>query len=103
MKCLSRVLAALYELPEKPLDANEFIRDQLSAYSLEEVETLRKQITEHKNLLNQRDDEISSLKFEIESLKAQLEGKYSDVKDQDQGPSFQYSSAEKNEQQQQTE
>eukprot|EP00461_Guttulinopsis_vulgaris_P003904 UN03905 len=68
MESISRVLAALYELPEKPLDTNEFIRDFLSVSSPENVEQLRHTLTTLQARLNLVDDEIDKALKEQEFL-----------------------------------
>lgn len=58
LETISRVLAALYELPEKPLDAAEFVHDFLSVSSPEDVELLKQKFNMLQSSLNLVDENI---------------------------------------------
>lgn len=54
MDYFSRVLVALYELPEKPADPNEFIREQLSIAFPDDTDYLCREIQVLEDRLNHR-------------------------------------------------
>jgi hypothetical protein len=77
VETITKVLAALYELPEKPLDSNEFIRDILSVSAPDDVDRLRKTLTALQARLNQLDIDVETIRSENEFLRnkiAKLEG-----------------------------
>jgi hypothetical protein len=73
VETITRVLAALYELPEKPLDSNEFIRDFLSVSAPDDVEKLRQTFTSHQTRLNQLDIDIETVRHENMLLKRKVQ------------------------------
>lgn len=73
VETITRVLAALYELPEKPLDSNEFIRDFLSVSAPDDVERLRQNLTACQTRLNQLDIDIETARLENEILQRHLD------------------------------
>lgn len=73
VETITKVLAALYELPEKPLDSNEFIRDFLSVSAPDDVEKLRKTLTANQTRLNQLDIDLEMTRNENAALRRELD------------------------------
>lgn len=73
LETITKVLAALYELPEKPLDSNEFIRDFLSVSAPDDVETLRQDFTALQTRLNQIDADIEAVSLDNKAARSRLD------------------------------
>jgi hypothetical protein len=71
----TRVLVDLYEIPEKPLDPNEFIREQLSKFFPDDTDDLRQQIQHHEEMLMERENVLRDLQQEQYELRTALEAK----------------------------
>jgi len=67
---ITKVLVGLYELPEKPVNANDFVKEYLGAPVREDTERLKKVVEEQQRLLRERDEEIAQLKQQIAALQA---------------------------------
>ena len=62
---LTKVLVGLYELPEKPVNAVEFIKEYLGAAVKEDTDRLKRIVEEQAQKLKDKDDEIMNLKQQV--------------------------------------
>ena len=70
---LTKVLVGLYEEPEKPGNAIEFIKKCLGAPSDTDVEQLQAENQELKNTQRRLEKEIEELRKEVEQYKEKLQ------------------------------
>jgi hypothetical protein len=66
---LTKVLVGLYELPEKPVNANDFVKEYLGAPIDEDAEKLKKLCAEQTRIIKEQEDTIASLRAEVAELK----------------------------------
>lgn len=71
----SHVLVDLYETPEKPLDPNEFLREQLSKFFPDDTDDLRQEILHHEEMLNERENTLHELQQQQYLIRQALEEK----------------------------
>ena len=67
---LTKVLVGLYEQPEKPQSAIEFIKEYLGAPAGVDVEKLNKTIEEQQRQIDEKNKRIAELEQEVNALKA---------------------------------
>ena len=67
---ISKVLIGLYELPEKPVNANDFVKEYLGAPVRDDTEKLRKTVEEQQKVIREKDEEIALLKQQLAALQA---------------------------------
>jgi len=65
---ITKVLVGLYELPEKPANAIDFIKEYLGAPVQEDTERLKRLVEEQTIQLKLKDEEIASLKYQLQAL-----------------------------------
>lgn len=67
---MTKVLVGLYEVPERPVNAIDFIKEYLGSAVGQDNEKLRSTIDNQNKLIAEKDAEIASLKKQIEQLTA---------------------------------
>jgi len=65
---LTKVLVGLYEVPEKPANAIDFIKEYLGASVNGDTAKLKQQVEEQTKLLETKDKEIADLQKKLEGL-----------------------------------
>eukprot|EP00462_Mataza_sp_D1_P001605 CAMPEP_0175093998 /NCGR_PEP_ID=MMETSP0086_2-20121207/3334_1 /TAXON_ID=136419 /ORGANISM="Unknown Unknown, Strain D1" /LENGTH=95 /DNA_ID=CAMNT_0016367043 /DNA_START=28 /DNA_END=315 /DNA_ORIENTATION=+ len=65
---LTKVLVGLYEVPEKPANAIDFIKEYLGASVGGDTAKLKSQVDEQTKALEAKDKEIQELQKKLESL-----------------------------------
>ena len=65
---LTKVFVGLYEIPEKPANAVDFIREYLGASVNTDVDELKEKINEQNKLLADKEKEIKQLKAQLAEL-----------------------------------
>lgn len=65
---LTKMLVGLYEAPDKPSNAIDFMKEYLGAAGAE-ADGLKEQLEEAKKAIEAKDAEIAALKAEVEQLK----------------------------------
>mmetsp|Transcript_818 Transcript_818/g.1796 ORF Transcript_818/g.1796 Transcript_818/m.1796 type:complete len:97 (+) Transcript_818:144-434(+) len=71
---LTRVLVGLYEEPERPANAVDYIKKYLGAPSGIDVEELRAENEELKMRNSQLEQQVASLTLQVRELEAEKEG-----------------------------
>eukprot|EP01006_Ploeotia_vitrea_P040091 TRINITY_DN66402_c7_g1_i1.p1 TRINITY_DN66402_c7_g1~~TRINITY_DN66402_c7_g1_i1.p1 ORF type:complete len:100 (-),score=63.27 TRINITY_DN66402_c7_g1_i1:150-449(-) len=71
---LTKVLVGLYEVPERPGNPVDFIKEYLGAPVGVDVNNLKQTIEEQQKQISEKDKEIADLKKQIEELKAANQG-----------------------------
>mmetsp|Transcript_31622 Transcript_31622/g.58099 ORF Transcript_31622/g.58099 Transcript_31622/m.58099 type:complete len:97 (-) Transcript_31622:87-377(-) len=71
---LTRVLVGLYEEPERPANAVDYIKKYLGAPSGVDVEELRAENEELKMRNSQLEQQVASLTLQVRELEAEKEG-----------------------------
>jgi len=66
---LTKVLVGLYEAPERPVSAIDFIKEYLGAPSAADVDKLRVSVEEQAKQIKERDEHIAALKKLLEEAK----------------------------------
>jgi len=66
---LTKVLVGLYEVPEKPTNAIDFIKEYLGAAMSEDVNKLRQELDQKNNKILELEKELDLKKKEIEDMK----------------------------------
>ncbi len=67
---ITKVLVGLYELPEKPANAIDFIKEYLGAPVKEDTDRLKKLVDEQAKQLKEKDDQIQALQQQLAALQA---------------------------------
>ena len=70
---LTKVFVGLYEVPEKPPNAIDFVREYLGASTDADNENLKKKIEEQTKALEEKDAEIQALKNQLAALTSEQE------------------------------
>lgn len=65
------MLVGLYELPEKPVNATDFVKEYMGTPASEDVEKLKSLVAEQQRLIKEKDEEIAKLKEELQAAKSQ--------------------------------
>jgi len=65
---LTKVLVGLYEVPEKPVNAIDFIKEYLGASVSSDLEKLKASVEQQQKVLAEKDAEIAQLKKQLEAL-----------------------------------
>lgn len=71
----SHVLVDLYETPERPLDPNEYLREQLSKFFPDDTDDLRQEIMHHEDMIYERENALHELQQQQYELRLALEAK----------------------------
>jgi len=66
---LTKVLVGLYEVPEKPANAIDFIKEYLGAPVGVDVDQLKKTIEDQQKAIEEKDSEIADLRAQVAQLK----------------------------------
>jgi hypothetical protein len=68
LDALTKVFVGLYEVPEKPPNAIDFIREYLGAAVGADTDHLKAKIDEQTKLLTDKEEEINALKAQLAAL-----------------------------------
>jgi len=68
---LTKVLVGLYEAPDKPANAIDFVKEYLGGPVGGEIEKLKKEVDDKQKLLDEKDKQIEQLKKEVATLKGE--------------------------------
>lgn len=66
---LTKVLVGLYEAPDKPANAIDFIKEYLGSAPGADTEKLKKQVDDLQKQLDEKDKEIAELKKQLAAIK----------------------------------
>jgi len=67
---MTKVLVGLYEVPEKPANAIDFIKEYLGASVSVDLDKLKSTIDSQAKLIEEKDKEIAALKKQLEAVNA---------------------------------
>ena len=65
---MTKVLVGLYEVPEKPSNAIDFIKEYLGASVSADMDKLKSTIDSQAKLIEEKDREIAALKKQLEAV-----------------------------------